>query len=149
MPYAGMAELADALGFGSSGEPCGVDSHYPYHVGAKFALLRRFLCPRQKDVICSLPCAPLQIAPHCAGLRFDSGASRYFFVHKKVRFNRPFQKKDMTKKSCLSFGVSAALRPPPLGISMLGRAKPSLRNSSVLRTCELTAHQRHRPEGRR
>ena len=95
------------------------------------------------------PLRPSPNRPHCAGLRFDSGASRYFFVHKKVRFNRPFQKKDMTKKSCLSFGVSAALRPPPLGISMLGRAKPSLRNSSVLRTCELTAHQRHRPEGRR
>ena len=41
MPYAGMAELADALDLGSSGQPCGFDSHYPYHVGAKFALLRR------------------------------------------------------------------------------------------------------------
>ena len=67
MPYAGMAELADALDLGSSGQPCGFDSHYPYHVGAKFALLRRFLCPRQKDVICSLPCAPLQIAPTVLG----------------------------------------------------------------------------------
>ena len=29
MPYAGMAELADALDLGSSGQPCGFDSHYP------------------------------------------------------------------------------------------------------------------------
>ena len=28
--YAGMAELADALDLGSSGQPCGFDSHYPY-----------------------------------------------------------------------------------------------------------------------
>ena len=26
-----MAELADALDLGSSGQPCGFDSHYPYH----------------------------------------------------------------------------------------------------------------------
>ena len=38
-----MAELADALDLGSSGRPCGFESHYPYHVGAKYALLRRFL----------------------------------------------------------------------------------------------------------
>lgn len=31
---------------------------------------------------------------------------------------------------------------------MLSRAKPSLRNSSVLRTCKLTAHRRCQPEGR-
>ena len=28
--HAGMAELADALDLGSSGQPCGFDSHYPY-----------------------------------------------------------------------------------------------------------------------
>ena len=32
MPYAGMAELADALDLGSSGQPCGFDSHYPYQL---------------------------------------------------------------------------------------------------------------------
>lgn len=31
---------------------------------------------------------------------------------------------------------------------MLSRAKPSLRNSSVLRTCKLTAHRRCQPGGR-
>ena len=34
MPYAGMAELADALDLGSSGQPCGFDSHYPYQLVA-------------------------------------------------------------------------------------------------------------------
>ena len=29
-----MAELADALDLGSSGQPCGFNSHYPYHVAA-------------------------------------------------------------------------------------------------------------------
>ena len=33
MPYAGMAELADALDLGSSGQPCGFESHYPYQKG--------------------------------------------------------------------------------------------------------------------
>ena len=32
--YAGMAELADALDLGSSGQPCGFESHYPYHTEA-------------------------------------------------------------------------------------------------------------------
>ena len=50
MPYAGMAELADALDLGSSGQPCGFDSHYPYHVGAKFALLRRLFMPEAKKM---------------------------------------------------------------------------------------------------
>ena len=30
--YAGMAELADALDLGSSGQPCGFDPHYPYQL---------------------------------------------------------------------------------------------------------------------
>ena len=34
-----MAELADALDLGSSGRPCGFESHYPYHVGASFVSL--------------------------------------------------------------------------------------------------------------
>ena len=46
-----MAELADALDLGSSGQPCGFDPHYPYHAGAKDALLRRFYFPGAKDVI--------------------------------------------------------------------------------------------------
>ena len=29
-----MAELADALDLGSSGQPCGFDSHYPYQLVA-------------------------------------------------------------------------------------------------------------------
>ena len=139
-------------------DPCAMErAAGTFHDAAASGVPRRskvrfaptFFMPAAKRRDPLSPLRPSPNRPHCAGLRFDSGASRYFFVHKKVRFNRPFQKKDMTKKSCLSFGVSAALRPPPLGISMLGRAKPSLRNSSVLRTCELTAHQRHRPEGRR
>ena len=28
-----MAELADALDLGSSGQPCGFESHYPYQKG--------------------------------------------------------------------------------------------------------------------
>ena len=32
--HAGMAELADALDLGSSGQPCGFDSHYPYQLVA-------------------------------------------------------------------------------------------------------------------
>ena len=32
---AGMAELADALDLGSSGQPCGFDSHYPYQARRK------------------------------------------------------------------------------------------------------------------
>lgn len=30
-----MAELADALDLGSSGQPCGFDSHYPYQARRK------------------------------------------------------------------------------------------------------------------
>ena len=40
MPYAGMAELADALDLGSSGQPCGFDSHYPYQKGRLKKILR-------------------------------------------------------------------------------------------------------------
>ena len=44
MPYAGMAELADALDLGSSGQPCGFDSHYPYqkswmHMRSRFFVI--------------------------------------------------------------------------------------------------------------
>ena len=109
MPYAGMAELADALDLGSSGQPCGFDSHYPYHVGAKFALLRRsFLPSLEKNAIRPLPCSSSPNCTRCAGLRFDSAASRYVFVHRNIDFSRPSQKKDMTKKSCLSFWISNA-----------------------------------------
>ena len=69
MPYAGMAELADALDLGSSGQPCGFDSHYPYHVGAKFALLRRSFIPaEQKNVIRPLPCSSIPTVARFAGL---------------------------------------------------------------------------------
>ena len=93
MPYAGMAELADALDLGSSGQPCGFDSHYPYHVGAKFALLRRFLCPRQKDVICSLPYAPLQIAPTVLGFDLILALHGIFSCTKKYVLTAPFKRK--------------------------------------------------------
>ena len=32
--FADMAKLADALDLGSSGQPCGFDSHYPYQLVA-------------------------------------------------------------------------------------------------------------------
>ena len=68
MPYAGMAELADALDLGSSGQPCGFDSHYPYHVGAKFALLRHFFYAYGKK--CHPPAPLLRLSkstPHSLG----------------------------------------------------------------------------------
>src|SRR5699024_1524539 len=36
-----MAELADALDLGSSGQPCGFDPHYPYHIGMGFAPFKK------------------------------------------------------------------------------------------------------------
>ena len=79
MPYAGMAELADALDLGSSGQPCGFDSHYPYHVGAKFALLRRSFIPAEQNAHSLAP--PFQTQPAATGLRFGAAlrAAVFYF----------------------------------------------------------------------
>ena len=79
MPYAGMAELADALDLGSSGQPCGFDSHYPYHVGAKFALLRRSFIPAEQNAHSLAP--PFQTQTAATGLRFGAAlrAAVFYF----------------------------------------------------------------------
>ena len=66
--YAGMAELADAQDLGSCGQPCGFDPHYPYHVGAKSALLRRLFMPEAKKTSSARSLAPpFQLRPAALG----------------------------------------------------------------------------------
>ena len=100
MPYAGMAELADALDLGSSGQPCGFDSHYPYHVGAKFALLRRLFCLRQKR---RHPPAPLFLLLNCDPLRWArswwAALQAAFSPLRNIDFNRPSQKEKIGPQS--------------------------------------------------
>ena len=70
MPYAGMAELADALDLGSSGQPCGFDSHYPYQlVASDISLATSFFISLQSSSRAHSAAPRFQIEP--AALGFD------------------------------------------------------------------------------
>lgn len=82
---AGMAELADALDLGSSGQPCGFDSHYPYQARRK----RHITCDElfhfiAKLIVRSFCRSSLSNRTRCAGLRLGAALRAAVFALVKI-----------------------------------------------------------------
>ena len=78
-----MAELADALDLGSSGQPCGFDSHYPYQLVASDISLATSWQGRSKSIFlhgekCRPQCGPptVCLAERAAVEKEEQGSGR-------------------------------------------------------------------------
>ena len=82
---AGMAELADALDLGSSGQPCGFDSHYPYQlVASDISLATSFFISLLKLIVRSFCRSSLPNRTRSAGLRLGAALRAAVFALVKI-----------------------------------------------------------------